>query len=94
MAENEDMKLKDAKQMHDGMNWDAIAALVPGRTKRQFSIRRILKMVDTQNAKKRAQQLPWIKSLQQWNATYYIRCSRERESDESTLALNLVILLT
>jgi hypothetical protein len=23
VAENEDMKLKDAKEMHDGKNWDA-----------------------------------------------------------------------
>jgi hypothetical protein len=43
-AENEDMKLKDAKQMHDGKNWDAIVALMVGRTKRQFSIRWILKI--------------------------------------------------
>jgi hypothetical protein len=31
---DEDDKLKDAIQMHDGENWYAIAALVPGRTKR------------------------------------------------------------
>jgi myb proto-oncogene protein len=34
-AEDEDIKLKDAVQTHGGKNWDAIAALVPGRTKRQ-----------------------------------------------------------
>jgi myb proto-oncogene protein len=31
-TEDEDIKLKDAVQTHDGRNWDAIAALVPGRT--------------------------------------------------------------
>jgi hypothetical protein len=31
-AEDEDMKLKDAVQMHGGKNWDAIAARVLGRT--------------------------------------------------------------
>jgi hypothetical protein len=34
-AEDEDIKLKDAVQMHNGKNWDAIAALVPGRTMTQ-----------------------------------------------------------
>jgi hypothetical protein len=29
---DEDAKLKDAVQIHDGKNWDAIARLVPGRT--------------------------------------------------------------
>jgi hypothetical protein len=29
----EDEKLKDAVQMHNGKNWEAIATLVPGRTK-------------------------------------------------------------
>jgi hypothetical protein len=38
-AENEDIKLKDAVQMHGGKNWDAIAALVPGRTEVQCSNR-------------------------------------------------------
>jgi hypothetical protein len=33
----EDIKLKDAVQMHDGKNWHAIAVLVPGRTKMQCS---------------------------------------------------------
>jgi hypothetical protein len=32
---DEDDKLKDAVQTHDGKNWNAIAALVPGRTKKQ-----------------------------------------------------------
>jgi hypothetical protein len=32
-AEDEDIKLKDAVQMHGGKNWGAIATLVPGRTK-------------------------------------------------------------
>jgi hypothetical protein len=31
----EDIKLKDAIQMHSGKNWDTIAALVPGRTQKQ-----------------------------------------------------------
>jgi hypothetical protein len=31
-AEDEDIKLKDAVQMHGGQDWPAIAALVPGRT--------------------------------------------------------------
>jgi hypothetical protein len=31
----EDIKLKDAVQTHDGKNWGAIAALVPGRTEKQ-----------------------------------------------------------
>jgi hypothetical protein len=34
-AEGEDSKLKDAVQTHGGKNWDAIAALVPGRNKNQ-----------------------------------------------------------
>jgi hypothetical protein len=33
--ENEDIKLKAAVHMHGGKNWVAIAALVPGRTRRQ-----------------------------------------------------------
>jgi hypothetical protein len=33
-AEDEDIKLKDAVETHGGNNWGAIAALVPGRTKR------------------------------------------------------------
>jgi hypothetical protein len=32
-AEDEDSKLKDAVLTHDGKNWPAIAALVPGRTR-------------------------------------------------------------
>jgi myb proto-oncogene protein len=32
---DEDIKLKDAVQTHGGKNWDAIAALVPGRTRTQ-----------------------------------------------------------
>jgi hypothetical protein len=35
----EDIKLKDAVQMHSGKNWDEIAALVPGRTKQQCGSR-------------------------------------------------------
>jgi hypothetical protein len=35
----EDIKLKDAVQNHGGKNWDAIAALVPGRTKLQCRVR-------------------------------------------------------
>jgi hypothetical protein len=31
----EDIKLKDAVKMYDGKNWDAIASLVPGRTRIQ-----------------------------------------------------------
>jgi hypothetical protein len=38
--EDEDVKLKDAVQMHGGKNWAAIAALVPGRTKIQCQKRR------------------------------------------------------
>jgi hypothetical protein len=34
-AEEEDIKLKDAVQMHGGKNWGAIAALVPGRVEKQ-----------------------------------------------------------
>jgi hypothetical protein len=34
-AEHEDKKLKDAVLTHSGKNWGAIAALVPGRTKKQ-----------------------------------------------------------
>jgi hypothetical protein len=34
-SEEEDSKLKDAVQTYGGKNWDAITALVPGRTKRQ-----------------------------------------------------------
>jgi ribosome recycling factor len=33
--EGEDSKLKDSVQTHGGKNWDAIAALVPGRTRGQ-----------------------------------------------------------
>jgi hypothetical protein len=36
---DEDKKLKDAVQTHDGKNWAAIAALVPGRTLTQCSSR-------------------------------------------------------
>jgi hypothetical protein len=36
---DEDAKLKNAVQMHNGMNWAAIAALVPGRTKDQCRTR-------------------------------------------------------
>jgi hypothetical protein len=32
---DEDIKLKDAVQTHGGKKWDAIAALVPGRTRTQ-----------------------------------------------------------
>jgi hypothetical protein len=38
-AEDEDIKLKDAVQMHNGKNWDAIARLVPGRTEKQCCCR-------------------------------------------------------
>jgi ubiquitin len=38
-AEDEDIKLKDAIQTHGGKNWDAIAALVPGRTEKQCNRR-------------------------------------------------------
>jgi hypothetical protein len=31
----EDIKLKDAVQTHVGMDWVAISALIPGRTKKQ-----------------------------------------------------------
>jgi myb proto-oncogene protein len=34
-SQEDDIKLKDAVQMHGGKNWVAIAALVPGRTKNQ-----------------------------------------------------------
>jgi hypothetical protein len=34
-SEEEDIKLKDAFTTHGGKNWDAIAVLVPGRTKHQ-----------------------------------------------------------
>jgi myb proto-oncogene protein len=34
-AEDEDSKLKDAVQTYCGKNWDAVAVLVPGRTKKQ-----------------------------------------------------------
>ena len=34
-AEDEDIKLKDAVQTHGGKDWAAIAALVPGRTRKQ-----------------------------------------------------------
>jgi hypothetical protein len=33
--EYEDIKLKDAVQMHGGKNWGSISALVPGRTQKQ-----------------------------------------------------------
>jgi hypothetical protein len=36
---DEDDKLRNAVQMHDGKKWDAIACLVSGRTKRQCSNR-------------------------------------------------------
>jgi hypothetical protein len=36
---DEDIKLKHALRMHDGKNWNAIAALVPGRTKKQCTNR-------------------------------------------------------
>jgi hypothetical protein len=38
-AEDEDIKLKDAVKSHGGKNWDQIAALVPGRTKKQCRCR-------------------------------------------------------
>jgi myb proto-oncogene protein len=34
-TKDEDAKLKDSVQTHGGKNWEAIAALVPGRTKSQ-----------------------------------------------------------
>jgi hypothetical protein len=34
-TKEEDGKLKDAVEKHNGKNWTAIAALVPGRTKQQ-----------------------------------------------------------
>jgi hypothetical protein len=34
-TEDENSKLKDAVQLHGGKNWDAIATLVPGRTRSQ-----------------------------------------------------------
>jgi ferredoxin len=36
---DEDDKLKDAVQMHNGKNWFAITALVPGRTRKQCRVR-------------------------------------------------------
>jgi hypothetical protein len=38
-TENEDLKLKAAVQTHGGKNWNKIAAMVPGRTKRQCNKR-------------------------------------------------------
>jgi hypothetical protein len=38
-TEDEDLKLKAAVQMHGGKDWVAIAALVPGRTKKQCNRR-------------------------------------------------------
>jgi hypothetical protein len=38
-TEDEDIKLKKAVQMHGGKNWDDIAALVPGRTRKQCASR-------------------------------------------------------
>jgi hypothetical protein len=38
-TEVEDTKLMDAVKGHGGKNWDEIAALVPGRTKKQCSSR-------------------------------------------------------
>jgi myb proto-oncogene protein len=38
-TEDEDIKLKDAAQMHGGKNWAAIAELVSGRTTSQCSTR-------------------------------------------------------
>jgi hypothetical protein len=38
-TEDEDIKLKDAVQLHGGKDWAAITALVPGRTKKQCSRR-------------------------------------------------------
>jgi hypothetical protein len=34
-SEDEDKKLKDSVKTHRGKDWAAIAALVPGRTKKQ-----------------------------------------------------------
>jgi myb proto-oncogene protein len=34
-TEDEDIKLKDGVQTHGGKNWDAIVAMVPGRTRSQ-----------------------------------------------------------
>jgi hypothetical protein len=39
-TEDEAIKLKDAIQTHGGKNWNAITALVPGRTKGQCYQRR------------------------------------------------------
>jgi hypothetical protein len=36
---DEDAKLKDAVQTHNGKNWDSIAEMVPGRSRRQCSSR-------------------------------------------------------
>jgi hypothetical protein len=38
-TEDELIKLKDAAQTHGGKNWKNIAALVPGRTDKQYSDR-------------------------------------------------------
>jgi hypothetical protein len=38
-TEDEDLKLKGARQMHGGKNWNKIAAMVPGRTQKQCSNR-------------------------------------------------------
>jgi hypothetical protein len=38
-SEDEDIKLKEAVETHGGKNWDAITALVPGRTMIQCSRR-------------------------------------------------------
>jgi hypothetical protein len=38
-SEDEDIKLKDAVQTHGGKNWDAVAAMVPGRATRQCQSR-------------------------------------------------------
>jgi hypothetical protein len=37
--EDEDSKLKDAVQIHGSKNWDAVAALIPGRTQKQCNYR-------------------------------------------------------
>jgi hypothetical protein len=34
-AEDEDIKLEDAVQMHDGKDWTAITALVPRRARKE-----------------------------------------------------------
>jgi hypothetical protein len=59
-TKDEDCKLKDAVEKHNGKNWEDISALVPGRTKKQCT-RRWHNILDSKNDETAAHLVRWTK---------------------------------